>query len=94
MKRRCNKEHALRVVLQCRNTKGRIGGFHQKVCSTKSDGHEVVVSSGFACGNLDLYVSIDGKRVIDVSCEPLILQAIDKALDMVDDAAQKEVGNE
>lgn len=77
---RRNKEHALRVVLPFQELGRSLGGLHQEIASADVGEDKVVVSSGFACGNLDMYVSVNEKRVITVSCEPLVRQAIEKAV--------------
>lgn len=60
----------------------RLGGFHQVVCSaTADDGRKVEISSGFGLGNCDLYLSVDGRRVLALDTAPMLHGLIELALE-------------
>lgn len=59
-----------------------IGSLHRDVASaTFPDGSRAEVSCGFGLGNMDMYVSIGGKRALAVDACPLVRALIDAAVD-------------
>lgn len=72
-----------------------IGGFHANMVTADfADGSQAVVSSGFGLGNTDMYVSIDGKRMIAVDARPLLTALIDAAVDAGRGAAPAREGGQ
>jgi len=56
-------------------------GFHQTICTAEfGDGGEAEVSGGLGLGHTEIYVAIDGKRVLAVDCMPMFKALIDAAL--------------
>ena len=58
----------------------KLGGFHQEVASAELVGSRAVVSAGFGLGNTQMYVAINGKRVLSVDAAPLLRALIDAAV--------------
>lgn len=68
------------VKLPIKSSEG-LGGFHQELCAADfPNGDKVKVSAGFGLGSTEMYVSLNGKRVLTVDGEPLLRALIDRVV--------------
>ena len=59
-----------------------IGGLHSSVCEVETPDGAVKVSSGYGLGNDHIYVSVNGRRVLQVGTRPLLERLVQLALDL------------
>ena len=59
-----------------------LGGLHSELASTEADGHEIVISGGFGLASSRIYVSVDGKRVLQTDSTPYLILLAQKALEL------------
>lgn len=64
------------------NGQHKLGGLHQSYAQAEVEGHEVMVSGGFGCGHSEVYVFIDGKRILSADSAPFLHALIKAAIEI------------